>query len=290
MELTNEFYQEEERCGFTVSAEMKKVWAVELDLLEQFQRVCKEHGLRYFASGGTLIGAIRHKGFIPWDDDIDLMMLREDYEKLLAIAPGAFEAPYFFQTVDTDKRYSRGHAQLRHSNTTALLQNEGKNFPFNQGIFIDIFPADEAADDPDKLKKQRRTIRLYERLLDAGVRYPANPRKNFLKNGVHAIASLLPYRWVYRQKEKAARQYNGTGQSRVGLLTFMPDDDRLLFPKAGFDEVLTVPFESGEIDIPAGYDEILRVQYGDYMVMKKENSYHGTITFDTERSYLDYLK
>ena len=141
MQLDNEFFKEEERCGFTVSADMKKVWAAQLDLLERFQEVCHRHGLRFFASGGTLLGAIRHKGYIPWDEDIDIMMMREDYEKLLAIAPQEFTAPYFFQTAWNDKQYSRGHAQLRNSNTTAVLADEAdRHYPFNQGIFIDIFP------------------------------------------------------------------------------------------------------------------------------------------------------
>ncbi len=290
MQLDNEFYREEERCGYMVSAEMKKVWAVELELLEQFQKVCEQHGLRYFASGGTLIGAVRHKGFIPWDDDIDVMMLREDYEKFLQIAPEAFEAPYFFQSVDTDKQYSRGHVQIRHSNTTAILEHEGKWFPFNQGIFIDIFPADEVPDDPAELTALRRRLHWYERLLNLGVRYPGNPNKNLLKAGIHLLVSLIPHRLICRWKDKAAGRYNGTGQSRVGLLTFLPDEDRLLFPADGFAQELTVPFEQGEIAIPAGYDEILRVQYGNYMEMKQVGGYHSHITFDTERCYRDYIR
>ncbi|MBE6778486.1 MAG: LicD family protein [Ruminococcaceae bacterium] len=290
MELTNAFFREEERCGYLVSAEMKKVWAIELDLLTRFQELCQQHNLRYFASGGTLIGAVRHGGFIPWDDDIDIMMLREDYDKLLQVAPGAWEAPYFFQTVETDKRYSRGHAQLRHSNTTAMLAHEGKRFPFNQGIFIDIFPVDEVPDDPQALDALRRRLNRYERLLNWGVRYPGNPRKNLLKTAVHGMISLIPYRWLCRRRDKIAARYNGTGQSRVGPITFLPNEDKLLFPLAGFAAVETVPFEQGEIAIPAGYDEILRTQYGDYRKMAKADSYHSHITFDTERCYLDYIR
>jgi lipopolysaccharide cholinephosphotransferase len=269
---------------------MKKVWAVQLDLLERFQEVCHRHELKYFASGGTLLGAIRHKGYIPSDDDIDIMMLRDDYEKLLTIAAEEFPAPYFFQTAWNDKNYSRGHAQLRNSNTTAILKSEKGHFSFNQGIFIDIFPLDAVPDDVDAALAQRKKIKFYEKLLKVTVRYPANPRKNLVKNLVHAILSLIPYRWTYKQMEKACTAYNGQNTKRVGMISFLPDEERFVMSAAALQEVQTAPFENLTIDIPAGYDEVLTSMYNDYMTMRQENSCHGGVLFDTERSYLDYLR
>ena len=78
-----EFYKEEIRCGYTVDEKTKRVWAVQLEMLDEVERICKANGLKYFADSGTLIGAIRHEGYIPWDDDIDLVMLREDYDKFV---------------------------------------------------------------------------------------------------------------------------------------------------------------------------------------------------------------
>lgn len=290
MPIDNDFLSEEERCGFIVSAQMKKVWAVELDLLERFEDVCQRHGLRYFASGGTLLGAVRHKGYIPWDDDIDIMMMRDDYEKLLAIADEEFTAPYFFQTAWNDRNYSRGHAQLRNSNTTAVLPWEQGHYTFNQGIFIDIFPTDAVPDDEALRQKQCRRIQFWEKWLGITVRYATNPNKTFIKSVIRAAASLVPYRFFYNRFEKACMQYNGQDTKRVGLLSFMPQNDRLQFPTQAFSGVQTVPFEHTTIDIPVGYDALLSHQYGDYMTMKKENSYHSGVIFDTERSYLDYLR
>ena len=111
--LPQNFLDEETRCGFTISEKLKEVWAVELDLLSEFDRVCKKYGIKYIASGGTMLGAARHHGFIPWDDDVDLMMMRDEYDKLCEIAPTEFKHPYFFQTEDTDPGFMRYFARLR---------------------------------------------------------------------------------------------------------------------------------------------------------------------------------
>ena len=90
-------------CGYEVSAKMKRIWAMELNMVKRFVEVCDQYGLRYSIMGGTLLGAVRHRGFIPWDNDIDLAMPRKDFDKLLEIGPTAFEKPLFFQTPVTEQ-------------------------------------------------------------------------------------------------------------------------------------------------------------------------------------------
>ena len=154
IDLPDAFLKEEIRCEYMITPEKKAVWAVELDLLTEFDRVCKKNNIKYCADGGTLLGAVRHKGFIPWDDDIDLAMLRSEYEKLCEVAPKEFKEPYFFQTDKTDIDYARGHAQLRNSRTTGILKSEmGTGCKFNQGIFIDIFPFDAVPEDEKEKKR-----------------------------------------------------------------------------------------------------------------------------------------
>ncbi len=289
MGIPPDFLQTEERCGYTVPASMKEVWAVQLELLQQLGQVCDRHGLMYFASGGTLIGAVRHGGYIPWDDDIDICMLRQDYDRLLEIAAEAFREPYFFQTAYTDARYSRGHAQLRDSRTTGILQHEAGKFPFHQGIFIDIFPLDGVPDDPADLAVLRRHARLCNRLLSLTVRYPTNPRKTAVKNVLHTLLSVVPYRVYYRWLEKVCTRYSQQPTHRVGALTFDADEDKFLFPRHCFRGTVRMPFEHLQIPVPVGFDEVLTIQYGEYRTMRRENSYHGSVLFDTRRSYTEYL-
>ena len=155
IDIPKGFLEEEVRCGYTVSRKMKEVWAVELDLLAEFDRVCKKYGIKYIASGGTMLGAVRHKGFIPWDDDIDVMMLRDDYEKLLSCANVEFQHPYYFLTTRPNCDWLRGYSKLCNSDTTAILKSQQHmGYQFNQGIFIDIFPLDNVCDNKMRLRWQ----------------------------------------------------------------------------------------------------------------------------------------
>ena len=139
--LGEDFFKEEVRCDYLVSAKMKRIWAVLLDMYLSFAEVCEKHGLKYFVVGGTLLGAIRHKGFIPWDDDFDVGMLRDDYEEFIKIAAKEINSPLFFQTPYTDPGYFVSWVKIRNSTTTGIskITNHRR---FNQGLYLDIFPMD----------------------------------------------------------------------------------------------------------------------------------------------------
>ena len=198
IQLPKGFLDAEMRCGYQVTAEMKKVWALELDLLYEFQRVTNKHGIKYIANGGTMLGAVRHKGFIPWDDDIDIMMMRDEYDKFCKIAPNEFKHPYFFQTEYTEPGSLRCHAQLRNSETTAIIKYEQNcSCTFNQGIFIDIFPLDAVPDEESEWQREsKKAQKLYERMFhlsNISSLYKANKSAPYyrLKQILHGIGKPI---------------------------------------------------------------------------------------------------
>ncbi len=266
---------------------MNEVWAAQLRLLTAFDNVCRRHGLTYFAGGGTMLGAVRHGGYIPWDDDIDLFMLRKDYDRLLTLTAD-FAAPFFLQTAYNDVDYSRGHAQLRLDGTTAILEGERGKYRFHQGIFIDIFPLDYVSDDPAAQAAQRRRLARWNKWLAATVRYPGSLHKTPLKTAVHYLLSPLSYRWLYRKMEQECRRYQNT--ARVALLTFQPRSDRWVMPTSAFDGAVYFPFEHTQIPLPVGFDTILTTAYGDYLTPRQDPTYHEGIFYDPHRDWREYTK
>ena len=282
-----DFLKEEIKLGYTISLEMKKVWAVQMDLLQVLLDVCDRHGLRIYADGGTLLGAIRHQGYIPWDDDIDMVMLREDYDKLMELTE-EFQNPYFLQNVYTDPHYTHRHAQLRNSETACWSQNE-KGCPkrFNQGIFVDIFPADSIPQSPRHFaryyKKEgvaRQKFRLVSKLTNA---FP-EPLYMFFRNKT----SFLSDKKRYAEYENVLRSVKAMCHGNVCEISFKHNYP--LMQIDDFDEPVLVDFEYMKMPVPQNSHRLLELQYGsDYMTPKQAPTVHGGLNFDVEHSYKEHL-
>lgn len=302
LQLPESFYQEEERSGFLVSEKRKKVWAVELDLLYQIQQICEKYNIQYFAYGGTLLGAERHRGMIPWDDDVDLVMTRDQYELFLGHAD-EFESPYFLQCFDTEPGYFSGHAQLRNSDTTAVVRldlesNYGKErMPtVNQGIFVDVFVLDNVVRNRTYLKKQIEHIDRYRsqaqilyRTSEGFNRQNASLQRKMFHIVSPAINRVYSYRDAWNRFEMEVQKYNPVETKYVGNLSYEPHNQRTYDLRSEFDATVYLDFEMLKLPAPAGYKLHLKRQYGDYMKFVIGTSEHGSIFFDTDTPYDEWL-
>ena len=291
IQIPDEFYNEEIRSGFTVTEERKKLWAVELDLLNQLDTVCKKHSLSYMLGAGSLLGAVRHKGFIPWDDDIDVYMLRGDYDKLQHCWRD-FEEPYFLQSGYTELEYERKHAQLRNSNTTALIHGD-ENRNINRGVFIDIFPIDGVSDDESKNLRQRKIDNWFDGWWSNYLRKSCKTRQQKIKRSIiRAITAVLGKQRLYHAMEKNLSRYSVADTEMWGNRTLDFDCPRSKRPLEDYSNMIETEFEGFQFPIPANYDAILQQQYGDYMTIPKNRptSMHGGMTVSTDVSYAEYLK
>jgi len=282
--------KEEIICDFLVTEKRKEIWKIELELLQKLIDVCDKYHLQYFIMAGSLIGVVRHEGFIPWDDDIDVGMLREDYNKLLKIAENEFQDDIFFQTPYTDTLY-RGHAQLRMNGTTAILPNE-LEYQYNQGIFLDIFPFDEYPNSKRAFWIQKFRCKFLTKIMSTYYRpkHESIKGKLFYYCLVKPIVSLFGFTTLYRHYEKVCSKYNGRGCGEMSNLSFIYGREKYVIKKSNLQEFKKAIFEDVEVIIPVKYDEILKRIYGDYMKFKKVSSTHGGVIFDPEKSYKDFIR
>ena len=273
-----------------IMAELKDIWAVELDLLRVFLQYCERHGLRCWVEGGTLLGAVRHKGFIPWDDDVALAMPREDYDRMCRIGNEGLEEPYFLQTAYSDTDYHRGHAQFRRSDTAAIRPSDCYQ-PFNQGIFIDIFPLDAAPDDRALVHEHRkRCLKILKLLKAKNTHCITSGRLTLIFRKLKARWMVKKMGWttIYEKAEEEMRALARMPHTKVGELTSLGEDK--LWDKSIFEETVMLPFENLMVPAPKGWDAFLRVSFGDdYMTPIQAPSMHGEVVFDTERSYKEVL-
>lgn len=310
LQISDDFWKDEPKT-FVVHASRKRVWAVLLDLYAEFARVCDKYGLRYCADSGTLIGALRHQGMIPWDDDIDLLMPRSDYERLCEVAATEFSFPYFWQTEATDPLSARGHAQLRNSETTGILKEEmffeRPLFSFNQGLFIDIFPLDNVPDDLDEraifcsrlqhLREKIYATRLaygYSRLSPLKLlRHPSWMwlwMKGWIFRFIDLFAGKTCVTRLAARCETLAQKYNDRPTRDCAPVAFRPRrKPGEFYSVEGFNTLARVPFEMLEMPIPSHAEAMLKGQYGDWRRYVVEGTAHGGLLLDVDHSYTDYL-
>ena len=286
--VTPDYLKREIICDFLVDEKRKRIWAVELDLIQEFDCICRKHHLNYFLMFGSLLGAIRHNGFIPWDDDIDVGMLRDDYEKLLSLKD-EFHSPYFLQTPYTDDGYFYSYAKVRNSNTTGLTTNfQYQNI--NWGIMLDIYPLDKFIWNgaEDRYKAVSELAIDNSNFMRKSQPNPSQSEKNRIakysgRNPLHN----------YEEIQRISTQFNNTESDllSVSCLTLY-SLERNVFYKQDFDALEYQDFEGLQLPIPKGYDRILNTIYPNYMQLPPINQrgeWHSNVIFDPDKPYTAYL-
>lgn len=266
--------------------ELKKI---EIAMLREFVNVCDQLKLRYYLLGGTLLGAVRHQGFIPWDDDIDVGMLREDYEIFLQKGAALLPEHLFIQTNQSDPGYVHCFAKIRNSNTT-FVEISARKMNIHHGVFIDIFPLDFYPDDAGERRKFDWSRKWYEHRISVVFDLPGNyTLKGVVKKCLTKI--LLPSLQAAIEKRDALYQ-------KVPVSSMIANyggawGKKEIVPASWYGKGAKVMFEGMELSAPAEYDKWLTQVYGDYMQLppvEKRVGHHYVEAADLHAPYTQYMR
>lgn len=253
---------------------LKKLQKCELEILRDFVKICEENNLTYFGDAGTGIGAIRHGGFIPWDDDIDMGILREDYIKLREIIQKDYSDKYTFVDATTYDDYANMNAHIV-LNGTKFIEETAKNAKYPQGIFLDIFPFDHAPEDEETREKYVRRVWLLSKfLIVKHTPFPVLPFKKGIKVKLcHAITATvwfflnlfcISHKFLYNTLYEYATKYN---KEDTGYYYYSCTSSRqgTVYSKEDFYPLKKIKFEDIDLDFPKNIEKALERVYGDFM-------------------------
>ena len=285
LEFSKEYFEEEVREGFTISRMMKRAWAAELEVLHELDRVCTALNINYYAMCGTLLGAVRHNGYVPWDDDIDVCMLREDYYRFLREAPDIIDKWYDITSVYNDPEKDIIKARVingRHINFDKAFLEKFHNCPYLVGV--DIFPIDNVPDDEKKFKELKESMQF---LLKTEASMPeegpySDEVIQLLEDIEHTYGLPIDYNNRPRHEVKkildvVSAIYMDENTEYVGnMMELAADMDSFRYDRKSFVPYKRVAFENTSIPIMRCYKEVLQGIYGaEYMTPVNTGSSHG---------------
>ena len=249
---------------------LEEYHALLFDMLKQVDAICKAEHLTYFLSGGTLLGAIRHKGFIPWDDDIDLMMPRPDYEIFLQKAEKRLPKRYTLAFPDRTENYSQ--PWIRIMDKYVAVDDTGMQRTATGSLFVDIFPVDGLPSNETLSNLCFKRVRAWDILLKSARRKALYPyeRLQWLKKIMMKLTRIRPLPKYAVSLNKSARRYSFERAHYAGVLATTHYGNRERMPVEVFRGSVRVPFEGGMFPAPIGYHTYLSKLYGDYMVLPPE--------------------
>lgn len=276
------------------NVQIKQLQGLELGMLRECLAILDRHSLRYFLLHGSALGAVRHSGFIPWDDDIDIGIPRPDYDKFISFASKELPSELFLQNYDTDPAFPMCYTKIRLSKTT-FIQSNLSHLPINHGVFIDIFPLDGY---PKGIINQwiiRNCIYLLDSTILLKLKLPLDLRISSIKLAlVIPIKIILAKYFSLRTLRKIVHRlirFNNYDNSHLIVNWHGSLGKREVIPKTMFAEGRSVSFEGIMVKIPEEYDAYLTLLYGDYMTIppiEDQVSHHFTDKIDLDHPYTNY--
>lgn len=283
VEFNEAYFKPEYREGFYIEEKMKRAWAAQIEVLEEIRRICMKHGITFFADWGSLLGAVRHKGFIPWDDDLDIGMLRGDYMRFLEVAPSELCHPFEIKSLYNDPEHDNVKCRVisgRHMNFDRKYLDMFHNCPYVVGI--DIFPIDYIPKDASKMNEQTKMIELVmsvaasvppeppysDEVLELAAKLERTFGVSFDKNNrlFHELKKLV---------DMLSALYDESCSKEVCSMIDLAGGWDYHVPVSCYSKSMELPFENVTIPVPIGYDTILRIKYGDdYMTPRQCSSSH----------------
>lgn len=274
------YFDEEVRDGFLIHSMMKRYWASQMEVLMEIDRICKKHAITYFAHAGTLIGAVRHKGFIPWDDDMDIAMRRDDYNRFLRLAPQELTGDYrLLDCGGVEGTVTGMNYFARMINGTKIRTDkewlaEFHGCPYVSGV--DIFPLDYAPADIEEREVQSSLVTVVNKVAEDLARGEEDIEsldeymKWIEKMTQYTFHTELPlYVQLFRLVSALCQMYSKEEAGVIGIIPTFGDGGYCGVPVECYDEIMMMPFETIMIPVPVMYDTVLSARFGDYMTPKK---------------------
>lgn len=269
-----------------MNPELRKVQLVQLEMLREIDCICKKYNIQYSLFAGTALGAVRHSGFIPWDDDLDIVMIRSEYERFIQIATYELSERYFLQE-EYSEHWPMHFTKLRKNNTAYLERFVPKDTKMHQGVYIDIFPCDNLSSNPIIAKIQffASKVVIAKNLYKRGYLTESFTKRIFMQ-----VCRFLP------SKPFIAITKLCKNTSSKMVHTFFGASSKLeksIYKREWITETINMRFEDREFPVSKHYDELLTTMYGDYMTPLPESDrvfkVHGEIV-DLNKSYTEYLE
>lgn len=245
--------------------QLRKLQMVELEMLTELDRICRKNRIHYTLTGGTLLGAVRHGGFIPWDDDADVAMMRPEYEKFRkACAEDLDTERFYFQDIDNTAGYRWGYGKLRRKDSLFLRENQ-EHMPYGQGIFLDIFVRDGVPDGYIAERLHKFACFCVRKMLWSAVgRYGAS---SFLRRAGFLILYHCSKSWITDAYHGLVRISGNMETERVRMLTFPIPHGGKGYLRKWYEHYVDIEFEGRRFMAEAGYREWLAMEFHDYMAM-----------------------